>query len=84
MKENFFTPEISLASGVLSHGQQLDHISKEPGTDRMQFVFVNTPELLHLVQLFWQKQLFVNVSTYHENLKFLKARLRNGTTEARD
>ena len=84
MKETFSSPEISLAASMLSYNYPLDHIAHEAGTNRVHFVFLSTHDLLHLVQLYWQKELLVNVHTFYENLKFLKARLRNGTTEARD
>lgn len=84
MKDNFFTPEICLAAVLLSRGFQLSHVSKEAGADRVQFVFPNSDDLLLLVQLFWQKQVLVNVHTFYENLKFLKARLRNETPESKN
>lgn len=80
---NFSTPELSLATALLSTGYCLDHLEREKD-GRVLFVFCSSGGLLDVVQQFWQKQLLANVHTYYENLKFLKARLRNGTPETKD
>ncbi len=84
MNQSFSTCEISLAAALLSGGFKLEYMARDKGRERVKFVFLSSDNVLHLVQQFWQKQLLVNVHSYYENLKFLKARLRNETRDTRD
>lgn len=85
MQQQFFsTAELPLAAGIMCHGFPLDHLATDKHQARNLFVFLSEPEVLKLVQDFWQRRMVVNVQTFYENLKFLKARLRNGTPETKD
>lgn len=69
----FKTSDIALVA-VLALAAPVERIDKA-NPRRVEFVFLNKPELQETIEKFWRGELRVDPRTYFESLRMLKARL---------
>jgi hypothetical protein len=69
------TSSLSLATAlIVSSTAKLDFIDKS-NSSRAVFVFKRSKDLDKIIELYWQKKLPCDCSTYFDALKYLKSRL---------
>lgn len=75
MKNLFSTPDLPLATSLISRGMALTNLANEDG--RAFFQFSDSPELRHLITKFWERKLSVDARTTLEEFRSLKQRISN-------
>jgi hypothetical protein len=71
------TSEFPLALSLMASGFKLSDIERTKFDERVEFCFQREPGLDQVIEEFWKGALMVNAVNFYQNLKLLKARLRN-------
>lgn len=74
----FSTPDLSLATALVSCGFSICDIEKTPYNGRSIFIFGRVNGLDKTIQAFWSDELLVNPKQYFDVLKHIKTRLYSG------